>query len=219
MDVVLIGAGGHGRVVLDILRTAGIHRPVGFLDADPNLTGTKIDGLPVLGQLNQLPKLKSQKVKGVVISIGDNAPRRQYFRKVQEHGFDLINAIHPSSSISSTAKFGRNIVVAAGAVISTDVHVGDSAIVNTAAVVDHECRLGTAVHVCPSATLAGRVTVGDEAFVGLGANIIQCLTIGSHAIVGAGAVVIQDVPDHATVVGVPAKVIKLGKPSFEPIGV
>lgn len=219
MDVVLIGAGGHGRVVLDILRTAGVHKPVGFLDADPALTGTKIDGVPVLGQINQLPKLKGQKVKGVIISIGDNYPRKQYFRKVADQGFELINAIHPSSTISESVKFGRNIVVAAGAVISTGVHIGDSVIVNTSAVIDHECRIGQAVHVCPSATLAGRVTVGDETFLGLGCNIIQCLKIGSHATIGAGAVVIEDVPDRATVVGVPAKVIRMGKPTLEPAGV
>jgi UDP-perosamine 4-acetyltransferase len=219
MDVVLIGAGGHGRVVLDILRTAGIHRPVGFLDADPALTGQKIDGLPVLGQINLLPKLKAHKVKGVIISIGDNTPRRRYFSKVAEYGFELINAIHPKSIVSETARFGRNIVVAAGAVLSTDVHIADSVIVNTAAVIDHECRIGQAVHVCPSATLAGRVTVGDETFVGLGCNIIQCLKIGSRATVGAGAVVIEDVPDNATVVGIPARIIRVDQPNLEPAGV
>jgi UDP-perosamine 4-acetyltransferase len=219
MDVVLIGAGGHGRVVLDILRTAGVHRPVGFLDADAQLTGQKIDGLPVLGQINLLPKLKSQKVKGVIVSIGDNSPRQRYFRKVAEQGFELINAIHPSSTISDTARLARNIVVAAGAVVSTDVHIADSVIINTAAVIDHECRIRSGVHICPRATLAGRVTVGDETFVGLGSNIIQCLKIGSHATIGAGAVVIEDVPEGATVVGVPARIIKIEKPNSEPVGV
>jgi sugar O-acyltransferase (sialic acid O-acetyltransferase NeuD family) len=219
MDVVLIGAGGHGRVVLDILRSAGIHRPVGFLDADPQLTGKKIDGLPVLGQVNFLPKLKGMKVKGIIVSIGDNYPRRQYFKKVREAGFELVNAIHPSSSISEKAELGRNVVVSAGAVISTDAHIGDSVIINTAAVVDHECRIAEAAHICPSATLAGRVSVGEEAFIGLGCNIIQCLKIGSHATVGAGAVVIDDVPDGATVVGVPARVIKVGKSTLEPAAV
>jgi UDP-perosamine 4-acetyltransferase len=219
MDVVLIGAGGHGRVVLDILRTAGVYRPVGFLDADPQLTGKKVDGLPVLGQPNMLPKLKAQKMKGVIVSIGDNHPRQQYFRKISEQGFEMINAIHPSSQISSTAKLGRNIVVAAGAVISTDAHIGDSGIINTSAVIDHECRLGDAVHVCPSATLAGRVTIGDETFIGMGCNIIQCLKIGSQAVIGAGAVILQDVPDGATVVGVPGRVIRVEKTNLDPAGI
>jgi acetyltransferase-like isoleucine patch superfamily enzyme len=75
------------------------------------------------------------------------------------------------------------------------------------------------VHICPSATLAGRVSVGDETFIGLGCNIIQCLKIGANAVVGAGAVVIQDVEDGATVVGVPARVIKIGKASSEPVSI
>jgi UDP-perosamine 4-acetyltransferase len=218
MDVVLIGAGGHGRVVLDILRAGGLHKPVGFLDADPQLTGQTVGGLPVLGQLNLLPKLKAQKVKGVIISIGDNHPRRQYFRKVSEQGFEVISAIHPASYVSPTAKLGKNVVVAAGAVISTDAQIGNSVIVNTSAVVDHECEIGEAVHICPSATLAGRVSVGDESFIGMGCNIIQCLKIGSHAVIGAGAVVIEDVDGGATVVGVPARVIKIGKAMLETVG-
>jgi UDP-perosamine 4-acetyltransferase len=219
MDVVLIGAGGHGRVVLDILRAAEVYRPVGFLDADPQLTGQKVGGLPVLGQLNFLPKLKAQKVKGVIISIGDNHPRRQYFRKISDLGFDIVNAIHPSSHISATAQLGRNVVVAAGAVISTEARIGNSVIVNTSAVVDHECRIGEAVHICPSATLAGRVTVGDETFIGMGCNIIQCLRIGSQAVIGAGAVVLEDVAEGATVVGVPGRIVRIGKTSLEPAGI
>jgi sugar O-acyltransferase (sialic acid O-acetyltransferase NeuD family) len=219
MDVVLIGAGGHGRVVLDILRSAGVHRPVGFLDADPQLTGQEVGGIPVLGQLNLLPKLKSQKVKGVIISIGDNHPRRQYFRKISDQGFEIISAIHPASYVSKTVKLGRNVVVAAGAVISTDAEIGNSVIVNTSAVIDHECQIGEAVHICPSATLAGRVSVGAETFIGLGCNIIQCLKIGSHAVVGAGAVVLGDVPEGATVVGIPARVIKVGKTTLETAGI
>jgi UDP-perosamine 4-acetyltransferase len=208
MDVVLIGAGGHGRVVLDILRAQGVHRVVGFLDADPQLTGESVGGVPVLGQINLLPKLKAQKVKGVIVSIGDNRPRLSYAEKAREKGFELINAIHPSSSVSKTAKLGQNITVCAGAVISTDAQVADGVIVNTCAVVDHECEIGRAAHICPTAALAGRVRVGDEAFLGIGCKIIQCLRIGNRSIIGAGAVVIADVPDEVTVVGVPARVIK-----------
>jgi UDP-perosamine 4-acetyltransferase len=209
MDVIIIGAGGHGRVVLDILRAAGGVKPIGFIDADPQLAGTSIGGLSVLGQANLLPKLKSQKVKGAIVAVGDNRARRSYAKKLLEQGFELVNAIHPSSVVSQTARLGRNVVVAANAVIGTDSIIADDVIINTSAVVDHECEIGQAVHVCPAAALAGRVRVGEEAFIGLGCRIIQCLSIGSQAVVGAGAVVIADVPDGATVVGVPARVIKV----------
>jgi UDP-perosamine 4-acetyltransferase len=216
MDVILIGAGGHGRVVLDILRAGGVHNPIGFLDADPELAGQSINGVPVLGQINLLPKLKTQKIRGAIISIGDNHARRSYAQKLAAQGFELLNAVHPASHVSGTAKLGRNVVVAAGAVICTDARLGDSVIVNTAAVIDHECEIGQAAHICPAAALAGRVRVGEECFIGLGCRIIQCIRIGDRATVGAGAVVIEDVCEDATAVGVPARVIKVGRGAMEP---
>ncbi len=187
MDVIIIGAGGHGRVVLDILRAAGQHKPIGFIDADPQLAGTQIGGLSVLGQANYLPKLKAQKVKGAIVAVGDNRARRTYAKKLLEQGFELINAVHPSSVVSPTARIGKNVVVAAGAVIGTDAIVADHAIINTSAIIDHECEIGQAVHVCPGAALAGRVRVGEEAFIGLGCRIIQCLTIGRTSSCGGGS--------------------------------
>jgi UDP-perosamine 4-acetyltransferase len=210
MDVLIIGAGGHGKVVLDILRAAGTDRPVGFLDADPALNGSTINGLPVLGQINLLPKLR-QKARGAIVAIGDNRARARVGDIVSQQGWELVNAIHPRATVSATARLGKNVVVAAGAVVATDTELADHVIINTSAVVDHECRIGRAAHICPAAALAGRVTVGEMAFIGLGSRIIQCLTIGANAIIGAGAVVIEDVTELVTVVGVPARMIKSGE--------
>jgi sugar O-acyltransferase (sialic acid O-acetyltransferase NeuD family) len=207
MDALIIGAGGHGKVVLDILRAGNTHRPVGFLDADPALNGTTINGLPVLGQVNQLPKLR-QKARGAVVAIGDNRTRMQYADFLRQQGFELLSAIHPSACVSKTARLGAGIVITAGAVVGTDTTLADCVIVNTSAVVDHECVIEQAAHVCPAAAIAGRVHIGAMAFIGLGCRIIQCLTIGRNAVVGAGTVVIRDVPDETTVVGVPARIIK-----------
>jgi UDP-perosamine 4-acetyltransferase len=208
MDVVIVGAGGHGKVVLDILRTAGLHRVVGFLDADTTLTDTEVAGVPVLGQVNLLPRLKHQKIRGAIVAIGDNRVRVSYARLVLEAGLELASAIHPAASVSETAHLGRNVVVAAGAVVCTEVKIGDSVIVNTAAVIDHECEIGAGSHICPGALLAGRVRVGEGAFVGLGAKVLPCLSIGEHAVVGAGATVIRDVPAAVTMVGTPARAIR-----------
>ncbi len=208
MDVVIIGAGGHGKVAADILQTEGKHRIVGFLDADISLTGTTIAGVPVIGPINQLLKLKAQKVKGALIAIGDNRIRAQYAREAFDAGLELINAIHPRASIAKSATLGRNVVVAMNASICTEAKIGDSTIINTSAVVDHECIIGQAVHICPGAALAGRVRVEDYAFIGMGSRIIQCLTIGARSIVGAGAIVRTDLPADVTAVGVPARVIK-----------
>jgi UDP-perosamine 4-acetyltransferase len=214
MDVLILGAGGHGKVILDILRAAGEHKVVGFIDADRSLAGTSVNGVPVLGPPNLLPKLRA-KVKGAIVAIGANHTRRSYAAMVREHDMELVNAIHPSAVVSPTARLGSNVAICAGACVCVDARLGDSVIVNTAAVVDHECEVGEAVHVCPGALLAGRVRVGAEAFIGMGAKVIQCLAIGDGATVGAGTVVIEDVPAGATAVGVPARVIKVAKSAPE----
>jgi sugar O-acyltransferase (sialic acid O-acetyltransferase NeuD family) len=208
MDVVIIGAGGHGRVVLDLLLTAGEHRVVGLLDADPALQGTSVYGVDVLGPANLLSKLRQQRVRGAIVAIGDNRIRRTYRNEVDAAGIELINAIHPAAVVSPRAVLGRNIVICAGAIVCTEATIGDSVILNTGCRVDHECVIGDGAHIAPGAVLAGRVRVGPEAFVGLGSQVIQCRAVGSGAVVGAGAVVIRDVPDRARVAGVPAKPIR-----------
>ncbi|MBC8105509.1 MAG: acetyltransferase [Anaerolineae bacterium] len=210
MDVVIIGAGGHGKVVLDILRAASGSkiRPVGFLDADPALIGTSINDLPVLGPIHHISKLRQQKVCGAIVAIGDNRARFSYARYLLDESIELISAIHPGAIVSTTAKTGRNVVIAAGAIVCADAQIGDSVILNTGCIVDHECEIGESAHICPAAALAGRVRIGAGAFIGLGAKIIQCRTVGAHATIGAGAVVIEDIPANVTAVGVPARIVK-----------
>ncbi len=205
MDTLVIGAGGHGKVVVEILRAGGRYNPAGFIDANPSLAGTEVAGVPVLGHLNMLPRIRQRKLRHAIVAIGDNAARESYCRLMAEHGFELVNAIHPSAVISPTATIAGNVVIAAGAVIGTEAKLAEGVIVNTAAVVDHECEIGPFTHVCPGALLAGRVRIGAGAFIGLGAKVIQCLSIGPGATIGAGAVVIRDIPPAITVVGVPAR--------------
>jgi len=205
MNVVIIGAGGHGRVVLDILRRAGAHVPGGFIDADTARIGETVDGVGILGPVNLLPRLARQGIAGAIVAIGDNRTRISYAQLIVEAGLELINAVHPAAVISASARLGRNVVVAAGAIINPDARIGDSVIVNSGAIVEHECSVGEGVHVCPGAILAGRVTVEDEAFIGMGARVLPCRRIAARAVIGAGAVVIGDVPAGQTVVGVPAR--------------
>lgn len=208
MDVVIIGAGGHGKVVLDILRAADQHRIKGFLDADATLNDSQVGGIRVLGQVNLLPKLRQQKVRAAIVAIGDNRIRESYARLVLDAGLELINAIHPAATVSPTAVLGKNIVICAGAIVCAEARLSDSVIANTNCVIDHECQIGPATHVCPGAILGGRVRIGGGVLVGMGAKILPCLSVGDGATVGAGATVIRDVPAGATVVGVPARVIR-----------
>jgi sugar O-acyltransferase (sialic acid O-acetyltransferase NeuD family) len=210
----IVGAGGHGRVVLDILLSAGTHRAIGFLDSNPALHGRRMDGLPILGDCSLIPEFRETGVSDVIVAIGDNGARREFAETLESAGMTLINAVHPSANLAHNVRLGGNVVVAAGALVCAHCQIGDSAILNTGCIVDHESMIGTAAHVCPGAKLAGRVTVESGAFIGIGATVLQGLRIGCEGIVGGGAVVIEDVAPLATVVGVPAREIK-SVPGYE----
>ena len=203
--ILIIGAGGHGKVVADILRAAG-SPAAGFIDADPARAGQSVGGLRVLGPVNRLEHLaRDHGADRAVIAIGDNRARVELAAEVQRAGLALASAIHPAANVASNARLASGVVICMGAAIGAEAQIGELCIVNTNASVDHECVLDVGVHIAPRAALAGRVEVGREAFVGIGASVIQCRKIGSRATVGAGAVVVRDVPADSTVVGVPAR--------------
>ncbi len=216
MGTVIVGAGGHGRVVLDIFRQAYQTDPLGFADGNPAVRGRQIDGLEVLADPADLQLLVDRGMDSAIVAIGDNPTRNMYAQALVANGVGLINAIHPKASVADTAKLGRNVVIAAGAVVCAHCKIGDSCIVNTGSIVDHESDIGRAAHVCPGARLAGRVNVEDFAFVGIGATVVQCLTIGRGSIIGAGAVVLNDVAPFSTVVGVPARPICDNSDALQP---
>lgn len=208
--VLILGAGGHGRVVLDILLQTGRHEVVGFLDNNADIHGRRIDGIPVLGCIDDLtPLAEEHEVEGVLIAIGDNGARRGLARRIDSAEIELINAVHPAAAMARNATLGRNVVIAAGVVVCAHCQIGDSVILNTGCIVDYQTMIGEGTHICPGVRIAGRVKVEPGVFVGIGATIIPKITLGCESIVGAGSVVIEDVPALGTVVGVPARRIKL----------
>lgn len=208
MKAVIVGAGGHGMVVLDILRSSHQLHVAGFLDSNSTLHGTEVEGVPVLGDMTVANELARNGIEAGIVAIGDNRTRSTYAKALAKWGISLAGAIHPASHIAASAELGDNVVIAAGAILCANAIVADSVILNTGCSVDYGCRIGEAVHICPGAKLAGRVTVEPGAFVGIGAVVIEGVTIGQSAIVGAGAVVIDDVPAYSTVVGVPASAVR-----------
>ncbi|MCK4627617.1 MAG: acetyltransferase [Sedimentisphaerales bacterium] len=208
MKIVIIGAGGHGRVVLDILRNNHQFEVAGFIDTNQALHRQSIDGIEVLGNLSLIQKLQEMGIGGAFVAIGDNRVRQKYAAFLAQAGVSLVSAIHPGASVAGTAQIGKNVVIAAGANICTHVTIEDSAILNTGCIIDHESVIHRAAHICPGVKLAGHVRVMESAFIGIGATIIQGITIGESAVVGAGTVVLQEVPAFTTVVGVPARIVK-----------
>lgn len=209
MRILIIGAGGHGKVVADILLSSSNHKIIGFIDDDPNKVGTRIMGIPVLGDTKSLYKIVDRyDIEGAIPAIGDNVVRAKMYELILSIGLKPINAIHKTAHISRTVKMGNAVCIAPGVIINTDVKVGNNVIINTGATVDHDSIVEDHVHIGPGVHLAGNVHVKKYATVYTGAVVIPGITIGENSIIGAGAVVIDDIPDNVVAVGVPAKVIR-----------
>ncbi len=205
MAVVIYGAGGQARVLLELMDRAGICPIAGLVDDDPTLEGTKIEGVPVLGSIDRLGSLvRVHRIHRAVIAIGNNALRKRFAEHAKSIGLRLPVLIHPHAYVSPTAHLGDGTVVFAGAIVGAHVQIGEGSIINTRAAIDHDSMLGDFVHVAPGATLCGSITVGNGTLIGAGVTIIPDIIIGNEAIIGAGATVIRDVGSHTTVVGCPA---------------
>jgi acetyltransferase EpsM len=194
--IVIIGAGGHGAIVADILG----ERAAGFVDEAPSLRGTAVLGLPVFASLAEIEH------DGVIVAIGDNAARRAVTERVTSAGERLATAIHPFASVAHSATIGEGSMVCAGAIVLPRATLGRCVLLNTKASVDHDCVIGDFVHIAPAATLGGDVQVGAETFVGPGATVAAGIRIGARTVIGAGAVVVRDLPDDVTAWGVPARI-------------
>jgi sugar O-acyltransferase (sialic acid O-acetyltransferase NeuD family) len=196
--IVLIGAGGHGAVIKEIL-DENSSNIVCFIDA--NYSINECLGVNVIHEESELVDDVSL---AFVISVGSNTIRKNI---ANQQSRQYINAIHPSSVISKSLDIGFGNAFMAGVCINARTRIGNHCIVNTNATVDHDCVLEDFVHVSPGAQLGGNVYVGEGAHIGIGASIKPGVKIGKWSVVGAGAVVVNDVPDGVTVVGVPAKIL------------
>ena len=203
-DIYIIGAGGHGKVVLDIISKSEQYQAVAFLDDDSNLHNETINGLKVLGG----SKEALDDDNAVIIAVGNNKIREKLFKIMKSNDLEIINAVHPGTVINSFVSTGEGIVIAAGAVINPNAVIEDNVIINTGVTVDHDCIIEKNVHLSPGVNLGGNVTVQRGAHIGIGATVLPGINIGRNSVVGAGAVVTKDVSDDVTVVGVPAKIHK-----------
>ncbi len=204
-NMYLYGAGGHSKVIIDILQSLGIE-VIRVFDDNPSEAKNKsieINSGVRLSEEN-FPELDAP----LIISIGDNT-RRAVIASMLPHYITYGQAIHGTTIISAKASIGVGTVILQGAIIQAAAKVGKHVLVNTAASIDHDNEIGDYAHISPHATLCGHVKVGEGTHIGAGAVVIPSIRIGRWSRIGAGAVVIRDIPDYATAVGNPARVIKI----------
>ncbi|MBR3972832.1 MAG: acetyltransferase [Oscillospiraceae bacterium] len=199
-SVILIGGGGHARVIIDCIRAAG-NEVIGILD-DGLAAGTLVSDVPVLGKTADYEAYRRHEF---LLAIGNNAVRRRIAEKLD---VKWHTAVHPSAVISPYARVGAGTVVMPGAIINSGASVGSHCIINSGAVVEHDNCLGDYVHISPGAALGGIVTVGEGTHVGIGASVRNNICICDGCVIGAGGAVVKDITEPGTYVGVPVRKMK-----------
>ena len=204
MDLIIWGAGGHGKVVLDVARSAGAFEQIVFLDDDRMKSGSLFCGCPVGGGPGELHQFAGS---AFIVAVGDNRKRAQCFSRACGNGLSPTALVHLTAVIAPSASIGRGTVIMPGVIVNADAVIGEDCIINTGAIVEHDCRIGPHVHISPRVVLGGCVNVGPLAHIGIGAVVLPGATVGEESIVGAGAVVLREAPARCTMVGVPAKAL------------
>ncbi len=206
--LLILGAGGHGRSLIELLRAqgAGCHWDIaGLLDANP--PAAPVLGVPVMGTEAALPALWQQGLRHVVLAIGHNATRLAAAARLRALGFDFPTLVHPSAILAASASLGEGTVVLPRVVLGAGARVGAFAILNSGCVVEHDAEIGEGAHIAPGAVLPGHVSVGARALLGAGSCCVVGARIGADAVVAAGAAVTQEVAAGAMVGGVPARAL------------
>jgi UDP-perosamine 4-acetyltransferase len=204
--VVILGAGGHAKVIIELLRQDRSLALVGLVDVQR--TRTDLLGVRVIGSDGMLPELRRGGVKHAFVALGDNRARLNAARRLRDCDFQLVNAISSHACISPSARVGRGVAIMAGAVVNAETVIEDLAILNTRASVDHDGYVGEAAHIAPGCALAGRVHIGSLAFIGTGTSAIPGITVGENSLVGAGSCIVRDIPANSLAFGVPARIVR-----------
>ncbi len=197
--LVILGAGGHGRICAETARLTGYGEIV-FLDDQAD----KYDF--VAGTISEFRKYLDD--CDFFAAVGNNQIRRKLFGLIAESGGSVVSLVQPSAVIAESAVIGKGCVVMPCAVINAGAEIGDGVIVNTCSSVDHDCRIGDFCHIAVGAHLAGTVEVGENTFIGAGATVINNVSVAGNTVVGAGATVVRNLTQGGTYAGTPAKRIK-----------
>ena len=209
LPVIILGAGGHAKVLVDILSRHNV-TVIGMSDKYIIPHSRQISDAPIIGDDDVVFSYLTQEISLVngLGSVDSKKHRQQIFEKFKEAGYFFCNVIHDSAILAKDVSYGEGLQVMAGAVIQPGCKLGSNIIINTRASIDHDCIINNHVHIAPGVIISGGVVIGEGTHIGTGAVIIQGVKIGAGSVVGAGAVVLKDVGDNTVVVGVPAKVVR-----------
>lgn len=208
MDNILIfGAGGHAKAVIDVIEKSENYRIAGLLDTHKS-PGTEVYGYTVLGDENYLGQDKT--INGVIVAIGDNWLRAQIVKAIQSIRSDcpFITAIHPNASVARGAIIGEGTVLMAGAIVNSDTRIGNHCVLYTHSSVDHDSTTGDFVTLAPHASTGGNVHLGSYSTISMAASIIHSITVGEHTVIGAGSTVLSSIGSYSVAYGTPARIVR-----------
>lgn len=209
MNIVIFGAGGHAKTVIDTVESQGVFCIKGLLDGNKQ-AGEIVYGYEVLGDTSWLVK-SGAFIDGIIVAIGDNWRRSSVVQSIKNLQPDLpfVTAIHPNAHVARGASIGEGSVLMAGSVVNSDAKIGEQAILYPGASVDHDSVIGRFVSFAPRAVTGGNVTIGDYSAIAIGAALIHNVEIGQHCVIGAGSTVIHPIPDRSVAYGTPAKTVRI----------
>jgi len=198
MKIAIVGAGGHARVIADAIKKKKKDTIIGFFDDNTLLHGKFLNEIKVIDKIANLQKFVS-KNDHLIIAIGDNQKRREYFELFKQKGYSFTIVIHPSAVVSSSATIQEGTVIFAGAIINPNAVIGSNVIINTGAIIEHDNKIHNHSHVAPGASLGGNVIVGENTLVGIGANVNKGVSIGKNCVIASGCSIYKDIPDNSIV--------------------
>ncbi|GGA79177.1 acetyltransferase [Neiella marina] len=201
--LVILGAGGHGKVVADIARLTARYQQLMFLDDAFEAIGLTLD-IAVVGPLSAFSNYIDDRTD-FFVAMGSCKGRENWLQQLLAANASIATLVHPNAIIANSSRVDIGVLVCAGAIINPDSHIGVGTIVNTGATVDHDCSIGSYTHICPGVSVAGMVTVGERCWLGIGCNVIQQIDIADDCTLGAGATLLQSTQAGQTLVGVPAR--------------
>lgn len=203
-EILLIGAGGHAKVVIEALQISEPDTMVVLVDENMAKAGQKILGKWPIVFLDDWSKLPTQ----YHVAIGNNHIREKCSLDARKNGKELLTIMHPDAFVSPSTAISAGCFIAAKAVVAAESKLGEGCIINHGAIVDHDCCIGSYSHIGPNVTIGGGVFVGEGCLIGAGATILPLVKIGDHSIIGSGSVITKDVPSNQTIVGVPGRQVK-----------